>query len=182
MPEPQPLSEISLFLYDFAPFLSVAIAINFVSSFWGQLKNKSINNLDRNINDLVSDLNAVYTSGDCERSDSVESFKEEAQGYKKKLNRMSKISTFLGVVIVFGLFFLLALIGFKPKFEISFYEAISMLILSVVPSAAFRFCGIHFSGKYVTELKKTSNTIKIAAKSAVDNEKSAYSNSKNQPH
>ncbi|MGL4828862.1 MAG: hypothetical protein ACRCXG_06135 [Vibrio sp.] len=173
--EAQSITDVSFLLYDFAPFLSVAMAINFVSSFWGQLKNKSTNNLDRNVQNLVTDLNAVYTSGDCEKSDSVEDFKLEAEGYKKKLNLMSNISTILGILVVCSLFFLLALIGFKPKFTLSFYEAVTIIILSVFPSASLRIIGINRSKEYVTQLKKTSETIKKAAKSAIqDNEKSAY--------
>lgn len=83
----------SILLYDFAPFLSVAIAINFVSSFWDEVKNKAINNLDAHRESFITELDAVYTSGNCKQSDSVMELSAEAEKYKSTLSLLSFVAT-----------------------------------------------------------------------------------------
>ncbi|MCS0390389.1 MULTISPECIES: hypothetical protein [Vibrio harveyi group] len=177
MPTPEPTSVTSsaYLLYDFAPFLSVAMAINFVSSFWTAIRYKAVNNFDRHRDDLVAELNAVYTSGNCSDSDPVIAFNEEAAGYKKKLSFLSKVATCIGVFLVLSQFLLLAIIGFAPQFSLTLFEAVSMVFLSLVPSTLFRVIGAFYSNSSVKKLEKTSETIKRSAKAALnDNEKAAY--------
>lgn len=166
-------------LYDFAPFLSVAMAINFVSSFWGTIRDRSINNLNQNRDTFITELNAVYTSGDCVQSDSVKEVNNKADKYKTKLTVLSFLSTLIGMIVVIILFALLALIGFNPKIELNFEQAFWLSILSVFPSSTLRFIGLIYSWKAVKELKELSQIMKNAAKAAIkDNQQAAYKRNK----
>ncbi len=166
-----------LLLYDFAPFLSVAMAINFVSSFWDEVRNKAVNNLDIHRESFINELNVVYTSGDCQRSDSVVALDEEAETYKKFLTGLSLLATSLGVIIVLCLFVLLAWIGFYPKEQITENQALWMVAFSIVPSTLLRGWGAYYSRSAIKKLEKTSKTMKTAAKAAIrDNQQAAYSN------
>ncbi|HDX8377378.1 hypothetical protein [Aeromonas dhakensis] len=165
----------SFLLYDFAPFLSVAIAINFVSSFWDGVRNKAINNFDKHKESLIRDLNGVYSSGNCERSDSISDLDKESNEYKSFLEKLSCIATILGIIISIFLFCALALIGFQPKITLTSGFAWFLVIISIFPSTIFRVWGAFYSKNSIKKLEKTSNTIKTAAKAAIkDNQQAAY--------
>ncbi|EGQ7831159.1 TPA: hypothetical protein I7712_21120 [Vibrio vulnificus] len=175
MDQPSSVAVIGYLLYDFAPFLSVAMAVNFVSSFWDGIKKKAINDLDANANELISELNGIYTSGDCGNSGSVKKIQALSDKYKKVLSFLSALSTFFGVVIVIAIFLLLILIGFSPKHLLSFQEATFMISLSLFPSTLLRLIGIWYSKSRIEALKEHCETIKQSAKDALkDNEQSAY--------
>ncbi|MDD9197559.1 hypothetical protein PVK62_17195 [Aliivibrio sp. S3MY1] len=176
LPVNEPELAVSLvLLYDFAPFISVVIAINFVSSFWDGVKNKAIDSLDAERDNLISELNAVYKSGDCLNSDSVKELDKEAQEYKVFLTYLSNIATVLGIIIVVILFVLLAYIGFEPKYKMTEFTALIMIAVSILPSTLFRCLGSIYSRNSIKKLKKTSETMKTAARAAIkDNEKAAY--------
>lgn len=175
LPEIQALMQEPYLLYDFAPFISVAMAVNFVSSFWHGIKNKSINNLNNNTELFVAELSAVYPSGNCTNSDSVKDLTTEAAKHKTKLSFLSFLATSIGILVVCILFFLLALIGFSPKTELTFQQGIIMTCISILPSTLLRLVGILYSRHAVKQLKKLSQIIKNAAKAAIkDKQQSAY--------
>ncbi|ENM6577901.1 hypothetical protein AB8I88_002870 [Vibrio fluvialis] len=162
-------------LYDFAPFLSVAMAINFVSSFWDAIKNKAIDNLDVNTEELVAELNAIYTSGNCGNSETVKNMRASADKPKKVLKILSATSTSLGILIVVAIFVLLAYIGFFPKYTLSLTQACLMITLSLFPSTILRLIGIWYSHSKVKAMTDNCETIKQSAKDALkDNEQAAY--------
>ncbi|RUO31849.1 hypothetical protein CWE12_02300 [Aliidiomarina sedimenti] len=165
-------------LNDFAPFLSVAMAINFVSSFWDGVRNKAVNNLDSHRDSFISELNAVYTSGDSERSESVVNLSNEAETYKQKLSWLSILATTISVLVVISLFILLAWIGFVPKQELTVAQAMLITSLSIIPSALLRAYGTYYSKISVNKLKIKSEIMKSAAKAAIqDNQQAAYKKS-----
>lgn len=167
-----------LLLYDFAPFLSVAMAINFVSSFWDGVKLQAINNLDSHTETFITELSAVYTSGNCTQSKSVAEITKQAEKYKKNLARLSFFATALGIIVVVVLFVLLACIGFFPKAELTIFQAFGMCVLSIIPSSFFRICGTFYSKSSVNKLEDTSQIMKAAAKDAIrDNQQAAYKKS-----
>ncbi|EPW4543370.1 hypothetical protein ACWLP4_004357 [Vibrio vulnificus] len=169
------LMEEPYLLYDFAPFISVAMAINFVSSFWDGVKNKAINNLKNNKELFVTELSAVYPSGNCTNSDSVKDLNDEADKYKTTLSFLSFLATSIGMLVVCILFFLLALIGFSPKAELTFQQGIIMTCISIFPSTLLRLVGVLYSWHAVKQLKKLSQIMKNAAKAAIkDKQQSAY--------
>ncbi|EIS3739133.1 hypothetical protein [Aeromonas sp. 5HA1] len=176
MSSPAEASVVATFLlYDFAPFLSVAMAINFVSSFWDGVKDKAINNFDKHKEGVIKDLNAVYSSGNCESSDSISDLDTEANGYKSFLKWLSLIATILGIIISILLFIALAWIGFYPKTMLTNIESILLVVISIFPSTIFRVWGAIYSKSSIKKLEKTSNTIKTAAKAAIrDNQQAAY--------
>lgn len=161
-------------LYDFAPFISVAMAINFVSSFWDDVKNKAINNLENNKVLFVTELNAVYVSGDCKNSDSVKDLNIEADKYKTVLTFFSFLATSIGMLVVCVLFSLLALIGFAPKAELTLQQGMIMTCISIFPSTLLRIVGVLYSWYAVKQLKKVSQFMKNAAKAAIKDKQSAY--------
>ncbi|EGQ8673262.1 hypothetical protein V5H29_16700 [Vibrio cholerae] len=162
-------------LYDFAPFLSVAIAINFVSSFWDGVKNKAINNLNSSREAFITELNAVYTSGNCQQSDSLQRLNDKADKYKSRLSALSFLATLFGLFVVFVLFILLALIGFAPEATLTIKQATQLCITSIVPSTAFRLAGVLYSKYAVNQLEELSSIMKGAAKAAIkDNQRAAY--------
>ncbi len=164
-----------LLLYDFAPFLSVAIAINFVSSFWDGVKNKAINNLNRSLDRFISELNGVYPSGNCNQSDSVKKLNTKANKYKLKLSVLSFLATLFGLSVVCSLFILLALVGFAPEVQLTIKQGILLCLASIIPSTAFRLIGILYSKYAVSKLEELASIMKSAAKAAIkDNQKAAY--------
>ncbi|EGR8992373.1 hypothetical protein BST55_22585 [Vibrio vulnificus] len=163
-------------LYDFAPFLSVAMAINFVSSFWDGVKNRAINNLNDSRDAFIDELNGVYTSGNCNQSDSVKDLNLEADKYKKKLNILSFLATSVGMLVVVGLFFLLALIGLAPKAALTLEQGLWLIFFSIIPSSSLRILGVLYSWHAVKKLRELSQIMKNAAKAAIkDNQQAAYS-------
>lgn len=161
-------------LYDFAPFISVAMAVNFVSSFWDAVKNKAINNLEKNKELFVSELNAVYTSGNCNNSNSVVLFTKEADKYKKNLTILSHFGTGTGMIIVVLLFILLSLIGFSPKAELTLVQCVYLVFISILPSSLFRILGLLYSNYAVKSLGDFSQIIKNTAKDAIKDTQAAY--------
>ncbi|WP_217533074.1 hypothetical protein [Vibrio metschnikovii] len=163
------------FLYDFAPFLSVAMAINFVSSFWDGVKNRAVNNLNESRDRFIIELNGVYTSGNCNQSDSVKDLNLEADKYKNSLGILSFLATSIGMLVVVGLFVLLALIGFAPKAELTLEQGLWLIFFSIIPSSFLRILGVIYSWYAVKKLKELSQIMKNAAKAAIkDNQQAAY--------
>lgn len=164
-----------LLLADFAPLISVAIAINLVASFWAGIKNKSVNNLNDRKKSFIEELNAVYTSGNCSGSDSLTHLETTADKYIKRLSKLSSAATTLGVVVVVILLCLLALIGFLPQTHITTLHAILICFICIVPSNVLRIVGMFYSKHAVKKLEECSNLIKNSAKSAIkDNQQAAY--------
>lgn len=164
-------------LYDFAPFMSVAMAINFVSSFWDGVKNNAINKLNSHIDLSITELNAVYRSGNCHHSESITELKKEAEGYKATLGKMSIFATAFGITVVVILFLLLAWTGFTPKQELTLSQACLIVFISVIPSNLMMGIGAIYANLSINRLARTSETIKLAARSAIkDNQQAAYKN------
>lgn len=162
-------------LYDFAPFMSVAMAINYVSSFWDGVKNNAINKLNSHIDNSITELNAVYTSGNCRQSEPIAELENEANGYKSTLEIMSLLATVFGIIVVIILFILLALIGYSPKKELTFAQANFIVIISIIPSNLMMLIGMIYADHSIKKLAKTRNTIKMTARAAIrDNEQAAY--------
>lgn len=162
-------------LMDFAPFISVAIAVNFVYSFWSGVKDKTINNFNEKTDNFIQELNSVYTSGNCNQSSTVNNLKTQADGYGATLTSLSLISTVTGLIIVFILFVILGFLGFAPTYKIPLSQGVLLITLSLAPSTLLRVFGLLYSNWALKQLNKTSSIMKEAAKSAIkDNQQAAY--------
>ncbi|EGR1868892.1 hypothetical protein D3N24_15795 [Vibrio vulnificus] len=144
--------EMLLALKEFAPYISVAVALNFVSSFWDAVKNKAVNRFDKNIKYLRLELENVF-DGDCESSTTYQSIQQKSDAFRTNLICLSRLSTFVGIVVVIFLFFVLALMGYRPGYEISEVDADWLMFLSVGPTVLFMLIGYIYSFYAMSAIK-----------------------------